>query len=93
MFFSDNMDTQTKGSVSKFVPEKQNGKKTQEKKIMPQLERTGASIVHITREPGNMTIHTSSSKQIKTLPRGWRQIRARPVNTMVETTFYVSPGG
>merc|ERR1719341_1208769 len=40
-----------------------------------------------------MTIYTRSSLQSKTLPRGWKQIQARPVNTMVETTFYISPEG
>ena len=40
-----------------------------------------------------MTIYTRSALQNKTLPRGWKQIKARPVNTTVETIFYISPEG
>eukprot|EP00092_Neocalanus_flemingeri_P035864 GFUD01039046.1.p1 GENE.GFUD01039046.1~~GFUD01039046.1.p1 ORF type:complete len:171 (+),score=27.27 GFUD01039046.1:46-558(+) len=40
-----------------------------------------------------MTIYTRSSLQTNTLPRGWKLIKARPVNTMVENIFYISPEG
>ena len=40
-----------------------------------------------------MTIYTRSSLQTHTLPRGWKLIKARPVNTLVESTFYISPEG
>ena len=40
-----------------------------------------------------MGVYTRSSLQTKTLPRGWKQIQARPVNGIAQSTFYLSPEG